>query len=373
MSQAKSIYICENCGITVQPENYYGSGRFCCPKCARSFSSRYANTEEKRKQKSHTLKITFKNKEPQIKHCKKCGVEVISKRNDNNILCDNCRKLSHKKKNNISKNKSTVQKPKIDIELYEKIHSDILRLYDVYNFMDMCKILNVTSHFLSKIIKYYHIKSNPIFLSSYKYAVIRFSKAILHKETSITIEDYNKVKDILYHNIYVDNLLPSNIIELYNLDVKPDNFAHFITNAFGIKLRSLSDSLKLYHQNIGTYDNKTEKDIYYINCEFTFSNSIYPKLKGYELVKQYGWYDSIKNKNGVSRDHKISINYGFENNINPNLISHPANCEIMLMSDNSVKRTKCSITVNELKEQIKEWDTKYGVYNQIIYDENLLK
>ena len=45
----------------------------------------------------------------------------------------------------------------------------------------------------------------------------------------------------------------------------------------------------------------------------------------------------------------------------------------MLMTDNNIKRTKCSITVDELKEAIKEWDMKYGVYNQTIYDENLLE
>jgi len=70
---------------------------------------------------------------------------------------------------------------------------------------------------------------------------------------------------------------------------------------------------------------------------------------------------------------RVSIIYGFNNNINPNLISHPANCEIITQSNNSSKREKCSITVEELKEQIKEWDIKYGIYNKEIYENHLLE
>ena len=46
MSQAKSIYICENCGKTVLPENYYGSSRFCYRKCSITYVSKnFSNNE----------------------------------------------------------------------------------------------------------------------------------------------------------------------------------------------------------------------------------------------------------------------------------------------------------------------------------------
>ena len=104
MSQAKSIYVCENCGKTVLPENYYGSGRFCCPKCARSYSSRYANTEEKRKQKSDTLK----NKKPFLHYCIKCGMEVYSSTIGTNIYCDKCKIKS--------------KNPKITSKIYKNVN-----------------------------------------------------------------------------------------------------------------------------------------------------------------------------------------------------------------------------------------------------------
>lgn len=44
----------------------------------------------------------------------------------------------------------------------------------------------------------------------------------------------------------------------------------------------------------------------------------------------------------------------------------------MKQTTNSSKREKCSITVEKLKEQIKEWDNKYSVYNKTIYKNNLL-
>ena len=203
-------YICLRCGKKVTSDNWYGSGMFCCEKCSRSYSSKYANTEEKRKEKSDTLK----NKEATLKYCIRCGCNILSRAATNNVVCDKCK---------------------------------------------------------------YIFSKNP------------------------------------------------------------------------------------------------KKEKYYSECEFKFSDELYSKILGYKLLKTYGIYNTFTNRSGVSRDHRVSIIYGFNNNINPNLISHPANCEIITQSNNSSKREKCSITVEELKEQIKEWDIKYGIYNKEIYENHLLE
>ena len=44
-----------------------------------------------------------------------------------------------------------------------------------------------------------------------------------------------------------------------------------------------------------------------------------------------------------SLDHKISIYYGFKNNIPPEIISHPNNLRIIPFSDNRVKRYNCLV------------------------------
>ncbi len=106
-------------------------------------------------------------------------------------------------------------------------------------------------------------------------------------------------------------------------------------------------------------------DEYYIyrrNCKFKFNLSDYPVEFDFELIKEHGWYKA-KNRGdnlyGVSRDHIYSVKDGFLNNINPLIIAHPANCRLMLHSDNVSKYTDSDITIEELLERIKKWDDKY--------------
>ncbi len=138
------------------------------------------------------------------------------------------------------------------------------------------------------------------------------------------------------------------------------------------KRKEKSNTIKNTFEDKGIYNNKTEKELYYLKCEFKFNSNLYQYIIGNNLLKTYKWFNSSYNPNGVVKDHRISRIYGWENKINPNLISHPANCEIMLQITNAFKSGNCSITVKELKEAIKEWDMKYGVYSQTIYDEHLL-
>ena len=93
----------------------------------------------------------------------------------------------------------------------------------------------------------------------------------------------------------------------------------------------------------------------------------YPKEFDLSLIEQHGWYTcpgvkrkgQPKNISGVSRDHIISVSYGFNNNIDPKIISHPANCRIMLHLDNKIKHDKCNLTIEQLLEKICVWNRKY--------------
>ena len=51
---------------------------------------------------------------------------------------------------------------------------------------------------------------------------------------------------------------------------------------------------------------------------------------------------------------------GFKNNISPLIISHPANCQLISQRNNASKNRKSSITLEQLLQRIKEWDSKYG-------------
>jgi len=103
---------------------------------------------------------------------------------------------------------------------------------------------------------------------------------------------------------------------------------------------------------------RTEWKQYNIACKFIFNVYNYPKYLDLQLINEHGWYSASNrgnNLNGISRDHMFSVKQGFRQKVCPKIISHPANCQLLLHSLNSSKKTKCSITIEELKERIKNF------------------
>lgn len=108
--------------------------------------------------------------------------------------------------------------------------------------------------------------------------------------------------------------------------------------------------------------NASEFVLYKNSCKFKFNLSDYPEEFDFSLISQFGWYkpkNRGNNMNGVSRDHIVSIKFGWENSISPEIISHPANCCLMRHNDNVSKGKKIGMSVEELKAKILEWDIKY--------------
>jgi hypothetical protein len=90
---------------------------------------------------------------------------------------------------------------------------------------------------------------------------------------------------------------------------------------------------------------------------FTFSISKYPDLFGsYSLLlKTHGMW-SPTNTNGLTRDHRVSVNESIKNNYDPYYITHPLNCELMPWNQNMIKRTDSSITYEQLVILVNEYD-----------------
>ncbi len=95
---------------------------------------------------------------------------------------------------------------------------------------------------------------------------------------------------------------------------------------------------------------------------FTFSISKHPTLfHNYAaLLKQYGMW-SYSNPNGLTRDHRISVNEAIKNNYDPYYIKHPINCELMNWQENNSKNTRSSLTYNELKLLVDKYDATYNL------------
>jgi hypothetical protein len=110
--------------------------------------------------------------------------------------------------------------------------------------------------------------------------------------------------------------------------------------------------------------NKSDDEFlsYRFACSFKFNIWKYPEEFELELIKKHGWYQAANrgnNLDGVSRDHKISVKYGWENDIPSEIIAHPANCQLMQQRKNSSKYKKCSVNLDVLLEDIKTWNGKY--------------
>lgn len=109
--------------------------------------------------------------------------------------------------------------------------------------------------------------------------------------------------------------------------------------------------------------NMSEFQKYKRECMFRFNLSDYPEEFNFNLIKEFGWYKPTNrgnNLDGVSRDHIYSVRDGFDNDVDPSLISHPANCKLILQRQNSSKYKRSDITIVELKEKIKNWKLKYN-------------
>lgn len=109
--------------------------------------------------------------------------------------------------------------------------------------------------------------------------------------------------------------------------------------------------------------NKESLQVYRHDCAFTFALNDFPDEFDFSLIEKYGWYKAANrgnNLNGVSRDHMYSVKDGFINNVDPKIISHPANCKLVLQRYNSSKYSKSSITLEQLMDRIQKWDIKYN-------------
>lgn len=98
---------------------------------------------------------------------------------------------------------------------------------------------------------------------------------------------------------------------------------------------------------------------YRVACRFKFNLKDFPDEFDLSLLTERGMFSPKDNPKGVSRDHLLSCHFGKANKIDPKIMSHPANCKLVLQSENSKKHKTSSISYDELLLRIAEWDAKY--------------
>lgn len=115
-------------------------------------------------------------------------------------------------------------------------------------------------------------------------------------------------------------------------------------------------------------EDKSDYDIYF--AEADWKERMFDRAEGEQkqLLEQLGVFSASTNSKGVVRDHMLSRRTGFSELIFPEILRHPANCQIMTHSDNVKKKKtryvdKDSLTYDELCTKIAEYKGEYAEHS----------
>ena len=197
--------ICENCGK--EHNGNYGSGRFCCNKCAKSYSTK-------------CIKYRYKQTA-----CIKCGKEYMIPLNANKTtyICDECK--------NIRKKLITTDnvRNKSKIEHYIKIKNKYIKCKVCgreYLKGEKCENFFCQKHSIqqfSSLIKYFGFNPNKL--------------------GTIEVEDeFYRIRNILYNLYWVEHKSSSEICKIFNYP----NVSNLLDKPFkylGIKHKTLSEAV----------------------------------------------------------------------------------------------------------------------------------
>ena len=187
--------------------------------------------------------------------------------------------------------------------------------------------------------------------------VNKYTAHFLKKDIkNITEEDVLEFREFIRKSLHEDNMSPSEIKK--KLEIEYSDFGMFIKTILGIPLKSVKESLINEAKKSGRYVTD-KKARYWADCAFKFDVYLSTQIKGHTLLKT-GKLDKMD----LHRDHMISIKYGWENKIPAEIISHPANCHIMRYEENCAKNADVSITQEELKDRITNWNNSEYDFNK---------
>ena len=94
-------------------------------------------------------------------------------------------------------------------------------------------------------------------------------------------------------------------------------------------------------------------------CKFKISKKTNPELFDKILLQQCGWYRAANhpqgyNPKGATWDHLFRVEDGFKLGVNPEIMCHPANAEMISWEENFARKTS-RITLEELLQRIENY------------------
>lgn len=330
-------YICEYCGKVVEKKDRYGSGRFCSVECARKYSNKFAITED-----------------------------------SNNLRKEKLREY-HKKRRSVKKSRKTkvVQKriTSASIKELQKYWclGDIIRKCKTTH-STIKKVCTEENYILDR--KYVPLSQTKI-VSACRYAL---AKPI--ELGSITYDDLKCVSDIcselLYRYNWSSERICTDFLGVY-LPFRGSFSPTTLLKKMGVKTKNISESVHSFYLRHKIHKNKQPKEQYKSECLFHFEGNIYNLLFEFSemSINKQKINEVHSDSNMISRDHMVSQDYGYKYDIDTYLISHPANCMLMPLSENITKRANCSLTLNELIERVEFFNETILYQDEVnIYNPN---
>lgn len=294
--------ICENCGK--EHNGSYGSGRFCCKECARSFSTKNSKKELK-----------------EVK-CIDCGkLILVGKRsNPNKCRCNECNK----------KYKLNLIKPHKNVSICSLCGTKYLSNEGCSNLF--CKEHSV--HGFKLLINYFGF----------------------NKEKLGTLEvesEYNRIRNIIYDLYWKDNLSPKQIANKFNFSSK-HSITQTVFNVLNIPVRNLQEAVKVAYQE-GRLDLSKSKNQYKSEYHKTWNNKEVFLRSSYEI----DYANELDNKHIDYEVEKLKIKY-LDTSCNQECIAIP---DFYLPETNTIVEIKSNYTLNlqEMKDKVKAYkDLKYN-------------
>lgn len=118
---------------------------------------------------------------------------------------------------------------------------------------------------------------------------------------------------------------------------------------------------------------KKDKHPYKLYCEQAnwIEKMFDLRLCGIEFLEKLGVFNARSNRSGVVRDHRYSRREGFREEVFPELLRHPVNCQIITHSQNVSKSRKgigtdCSLSRIELFKLIQEYKDSWSEHSKCL-------
>lgn len=300
------------------------------------------------KEKYLKYKYYIKNTKNQNYYCcsQKCAQNKIKTTNLEKYGVDTISK-SYEIKEKIKKTnleKYGVENPMQSDEIKKKYKKMFLEKYNVEHLMyiddikNKIKETNIKKYGVENIFQLEEIKDKIKKTNIKKYGVENPSQS---EEIKNNIKKINK-KKFGYENVFQSEEIKDKIKET---NIKKYGTEYYVQSNY-YKEKYINNYLKKYNE---TPDSRNFKIKLYRNKISSLTNNLKNEL--FEQWNGFDFYDNeyIKDnfnlyyldKNYPTIDHKISVNYGFNNNISPEEISKIENLCVTKRSLNSKKQDKC--------------------------------